>query len=125
MDKKLHLMVVDDNPWARKALMAFISTREGMTITAEASNGLEAIDSIKNQIPDVVLMDLQMPVMDGIDATRVIKNRWPHIKIIAITMYPNYQPEAVSAGADAFLVKGCPVDEMTSTILSVTATESI
>ena len=61
-------------------------------------------------------MDMRMPVMNGPEATRAIRAKWPQIKIVALTMYPDYQVEALSAGADAFLLKGCPVEEMTAVI---------
>jgi YesN/AraC family two-component response regulator len=71
---------------------------------------------IQNQVPDVVLMDMKMPVMDGLEATRIIKSRWPDIKVIILSMYSDYLSEARSSGADKFLVKGCSIDEMMSAI---------
>lgn len=90
-----------------------------MSITAEASNGREAIEKIKSSPPDIVILDMQMPIINGLEATRIIKKRWPNIKVIALTMYQNYQSEALSAGADAFLVKGCSVEEVISTVTLV------
>ena len=113
-------MVVEDSSRARSALAAFMSLQVGVQITAEASNGLEAISKIKNSPPDIVLMDMQMPVMDGLEATKIIKKRWPGVKVIALTMYQNYQSKALSAGADAFLVKGCSVKELISTVQGLT-----
>ena len=113
------VMVVEDSTRARRAMVAYLSLQLGVIITAEASNGLEAINKIKNSLPDIVIMDMQMPVMDGLEATRIIKKRWPNIKVIALTMYQNYQSEALSAGADAFLVKGCSVEELVSTVTFV------
>jgi DNA-binding NarL/FixJ family response regulator len=114
-----NMMVVEDNLRARQALTAFLSLQMGIKVSAEASNGLEAINLIEGYIPDIVVMDVQMPIMDGLEATKIIKKNWPQIKIVVLTMYPNYQPEAISAGADAFLVKGCSVDEIISTIHSL------
>ena len=116
MNDSTNIMVVEDNSRARQALTAYMSQQAGIKITAEASNGLEAIKLVERHPPDIILMDLRMPVMDGLEATRTIKKNWPQIKIVAVTMYPNYESEALSAGADAFLVKGCSVDEMISTI---------
>jgi DNA-binding NarL/FixJ family response regulator len=116
MDKPVKVMVVEDNSRARSALAAYLSLQAGLRITAEACNGLEAIGKIKSSLPDIVLMDMQMPVMDGLEATKIIKTNWPQIKIIVLTMYTCYQSEALSAGADAFLVKGCSASEMISTI---------
>ena len=120
MDRPTKIMVVEDNSRARSALVAYISLQEGIRITAEASNGLEAIRKIKNSPPDVVLMDIQMPVMDGIEATKIIKKRWPKVKVIALTMYKNYQSKVLSVGADAFLIKGCSVKELISTVQGLT-----
>jgi CheY-like chemotaxis protein len=77
---------------------------------------MDAIKLIQNRIPDLILMDVRMPVMDGLEATRVIKRDWHQIKIVILTMYPDCQAEALSAGADAFLIKGCALDEMIATI---------
>jgi len=119
MDEKLQLMIVDDNSHARKALSAFISTQDWLQVVDEASDGKDAIEKINHQVPDVVLMDVQMPGMDGLQATRIIKARWPQIKIIILTLYAEYKILAQQAGADVFLVKGCPLDEMTSAIRSL------
>ena len=124
MKDKANMMVVEDNRRARQALTAFISLQAGIKVSAEASNGQEAIDLIKKNTPDIVMMDLQMPVMDGLEATKIIKKNWPQIKIVVLTMYPNFQPEALSAGADAFLIKGCPVNEIISTIHSLSHNEN-
>ena len=113
------IMIVEDNPRARRALKALISQQVGIDVTAEASNGQEAIYNIGGQIPDIILMDMRMPVMDGLEATKIIKKNWPQIKIVILTMYPDYQSDAMSAEADAFLIKGCTVEEMISTIRSL------
>jgi DNA-binding NarL/FixJ family response regulator len=122
MNKSTKIMVVENNSRARSALMACISLQAGIRITAEASNGLEAINKIKNCPPDIVLMDMHMPVMDGLEATKIIKKRWPKIKVIALTMYKSYQSEALSAGVDAFVVKGCSVTELVSTVYTLIQT---
>jgi len=116
MNNPTNLMVVEDNSRIRQALRAYLSLQPGIQVVAEAPNGLEAIILIKRQTPDIVLMDIQMPVMDGLEATRIIKKNWPEIKIIILTMYPDYQPEALSAGVDAFLVKSGSGGEIGSTV---------
>lgn len=116
MDKPVKVMVVEDNSRARSALAACLSLQAGLRITAEAANGLEAIGKITGSSPDIVLMDVQMPVMDGMEATRIIKRNWPQIKIIILTMYSEHRTEAFYAGADAFLVKGSSADEVISAI---------
>ena len=125
MNKPAKIMVVEDSSRARSALTAYISLQVGVRITAEASNGIEAISKIKSSPPDIVIMDMQMPVMDGLEATKIIKKRWPKVKVIALTMYKNYQSEALSAGADAFLVKGCSVSELVSTVYTLIQTNTV
>jgi DNA-binding NarL/FixJ family response regulator len=87
-------------------------------VVGEAVDGREAVRQVTECRPDVVLMDVRMPAMDGLDATRLIKNRWPGVKIILLTIYGAYRKEALAAGADAFLVKGCPNEELFAAILS-------
>jgi YesN/AraC family two-component response regulator len=113
------IMIVEDNLHARRALKALISQQAGINVTAEAANGQEAICNIRGETPDIVLMDMRMPVMDGLEATKIIKKNWSQIKIIILTMYPDCQKEVLSAGADAFLIKGCSMDEIASTIHSL------
>lgn len=119
MDKELSILIVDDNPRARNGLSAFISMQKESAVVCEASNGEEALAKIESQHPDLVLMDLQMPVMDGLDATRAIKERWPKIKVIILTIYADGLSRAQQAGADAFLVKGFPMEELLSMVRGV------
>ena len=116
MNEKKRLMIVDDNPHARKALSAFISTQDWLSVISEASNGEDALEKIEDCPPDVILMDVHMPIMDGLEVTQIIKSRWPQIRIVILTIYSEYKSQASQAGADAFLVKGCPMEEMISTI---------
>jgi two-component system nitrate/nitrite response regulator NarL len=125
MNEPMKLMVVENNSRARRALAAYISLQAEIQITAEASNGLEAIRKIRSVSPDIVLMDVRMPVMNGLEATKIIKKYWPKVKVIALTMYQNYQSEALSAGADAFLVKGCSGAELISAVYDLTRTNTI
>lgn len=119
MDEKLRLMIVDDNPHARKALSAVISTQDWISVISEACNGEDALEKIDKHLPDLVLMDIHMPIMDGLQATQIIKDRWPKINVVILTIYADYKPQAYQAGADAFLVKGCSMEELTTTIHSL------
>lgn len=114
----IKIMLVEDNIRARHALKALISQQEEIIILAEASNGQEAIRKIEVQIPDLIIMDMRMPIMDGLETTKIIKTNWSQVKVIILTIYPDYQVEALSAGADAFLVKGCPTEELIAAILN-------
>ncbi len=119
MDEKPRVLIVDDNPHVRKALCAFLSTLKWLEPVREACDGGEALEEVEKQTPDLILMDVKMPDISGLEATRMIKERWPGIKIIILTLYSDYQSQAQQAGADAFLVKGCSMEEISSTICSL------
>ena len=117
MDKITRLIVADDSPHARRGLCAILAAQPGMDIVGEASQGVEALALVEAQQPQVALLDVCMPVMGGIEAARAIKKRWPQVRVVLISMYADYQREALASGADAFLVKGCPADVLVSTVL--------
>jgi DNA-binding NarL/FixJ family response regulator len=89
-------------------LGALLATWPGMQVAAEAANGIQAIRLVEELCPDLVLMDARMPEMDGLEATRLIKARWQGIRVVVLSMYPEYEEEALAAGADAFISKGDP-----------------
>jgi DNA-binding NarL/FixJ family response regulator len=98
-------------------LQALLATCSEVEVIGEAADGQEAMRLVKECQPDVILMDVRMPVMDGLEATRLIKNKWPEVKIVMLTMYPAFRAEALAAGADAFLTKGRPPEELLEAIL--------
>ena len=103
----IKLLIVDDDPLIRKSLEISLSREDGITVTGLAKDGAEAVDICKNTSLDAILMDINMPGMDGIAATRLIKSRYPNIKIMMLTTFddrPNIQ-QALAAGADGYLVK--------------------
>lgn len=102
----VNVLIVDDQPRARRSLKALLATWPLIGGTQEAANGQEAIQRIEQAQPDLVLMDVRMPVMDGLQATRHIKQHWPQIKVIVLSMYGECQVDALAAGADAFMGKG-------------------
>ena len=110
--KSIRLLIVDDRPRSREGLRALLETNANIRVVAEATNGQEAIQLVDEHHPDLVLMDAHMPVMDGIEALRQIKAHDPHVHVIVLTMYPAYRAHAMEAGAQAFLVKGCPSEEL-------------
>ena len=111
------VLIVDDRSQAREGLKALLATTPAVQVVGEASDGKEAIDLVEKYRPDVVLMDANMPVMDGLEATRLVKAQWPQIRVIVLTIHTALQAEALAAGADAFLVKGCPAGELLAAIL--------
>ena len=106
MNSKLRVLVVDDQESHRRGVMALLEFAEGIEVTHEASNGQEALRIVEQEQPNVVLMDVRMPIMDGVEATRQIKKRWPQVKVIVLSMYRSYEAQAMAAGADWFLLKG-------------------
>jgi DNA-binding NarL/FixJ family response regulator len=117
----VRVMVVDDNARTRYALVSCLSAFGGISVIAEAFDGQDAVDKLRACKPDVIVMDCQMPRMTGMEVTRLVKREWPNMKVVILTVYPDYQPEAILAGADAFLIKGCSFQELISTIRSVVA----
>ena len=120
MKQHIRVLIADDRLSSRNGLRALLATQLEIEIVGEAADGREAVRLVEQCQPDVVLMDLRMPVIDGLEATRTIKGRWPQVKVIVLTMYPSHQPEALAAGADAFLVKGCSAEDLLEAILQET-----
>lgn len=111
-------MIVDDSPVLREGLKSLLSSLAIFDIVGEAADGLEAIDSVERLLPDLVLMDLSMPRMDGIAATREIKKKWPGTKILAFTIHNTleYQVSVLKAGADGYLLKSSSRAELIQSI---------
>jgi DNA-binding NarL/FixJ family response regulator len=114
----IRVLIVDDVASVRHDLRTALTLSGGLEIAGEAANGLEALHLAEILLPDVVLMDLEMPVMDGFEATRQIKTHFPSCRVIALTVhdYESARAGARTAGVDAFLVKGVPVDMIVQTI---------
>jgi DNA-binding NarL/FixJ family response regulator len=112
MEKTTRLVIVDDSPRARHGQRALLKIQPRIEVVGEAADGAEAIRLVETVQPDGLILDVRMPGMDGLEATRRIKARWPGVKVIILSLYASYQEDAQVAGADAFLVKGCPVGEL-------------
>ncbi len=123
MKQHIRVLIADDRLSSRNGLRALLATQLEIEIVGEAADGREAVHLVEQCQPDVVLMDLRMPVIDGLEATRMIKGRWPQVKVIALTMYSSHQSEALAAGADVFLVKGCSAEDLLEAILQETQHE--
>lgn len=112
MTQQLRVLIVDDSAHARDGLRALLATWPQVAVVGEAANGQEALRLVEEYRPDAVLMDVQMPVLDGVQATRRIKEQWPTITVVVLTMYATEQAAARAAGADAFVLKGGPPDRL-------------
>jgi DNA-binding NarL/FixJ family response regulator len=103
---QLRILIADDDHHARAGLRAFLSTMVACEIVAEAANGAEILIQAARHHPHVVVLDLRMPELDGIQATKMLKASWPEIAVVALTLYQEQRVVALAAGADAFVAKG-------------------
>ncbi len=114
----IRVLAVDDHERVRSVLGTILLAFDDMESAGEAATGAEAIRLCEERQPDVVLMDLKMPEMDGIAATRVIRQRWPHIQVIALTTLgeDDLVHRALDAGAFTYLLKDISADQLAQTI---------
>ena len=121
------VLVVDDHPLVRQGLLAVLGSAEGIVVVAEASDGDEAIGLVTQLEPDVVLMDLQMPGMHGIDATRAIVAARPTTAVLVLTMFEDDDMvfSAVSAGAMGYLLKGADGSDIAAAVRSAGAGQAV
>ena len=119
--KSTRVLITDDHPMVRDGLRGMLSSERTIEIIGEASSGEEAVRLANELDPDLILMDIRMPDMDGLAATKRIKELYPHISIIMVTMYdnPDYLLEAISAGAAGYLLKDVTRQELLQTIRTV------
>ena len=119
----IRILAVDDHPLLRKGIAALVSAEPDLKLVAEASNGQEAVNAFRTHRPDVTLMDLQLPAMDGIEAIQIIRSEFPEARIIVLTTYAGDAQvvRAVKAGARAYVLKEDMLDELLHTIRAVHA----
>lgn len=103
---RIRVLIADDVPRTRAGLRALLAIDPEIEVVGEAADGQAAVRLAEEHQPDVVLMDVRMPGMGGLEATRIIKARWPAVKVIVLTIYAAYRDDALAAGADAFVRKG-------------------
>src|ERR1700745_3061187 len=121
--KRIRILAVDDHPILRQGIAGLIADESDMTLVAEAENGREAIQQFRTHRPDITLMDLQMPEMNGLDAMIAIRGEFPEARIIVLTTYDGDAQvlRALKAGARAYLLKNSLHKELLETIRSVHA----
>jgi DNA-binding NarL/FixJ family response regulator len=119
----IRILAVDDHPLVRQGIVGLVADQSDMSVVAEASNGREAILQFRAHRPDVTLMDLQMPEMNGLDALIAIRNEFPEARIIVLTTYTGDVQilRALKAGARAYLLKNLLHKELLDTIRAVHA----
>jgi DNA-binding NarL/FixJ family response regulator len=121
----VRVLLADDHRILREGLRRSIEA-QGLEVVGEAADGEEAVELAEQLRPDVVLMDLSMPVLDGVEATRRIRERRPEVRVVVLTMHADEatMARAVRVGADGYLVKDCSSDEIADTLRLVAAGET-
>ncbi|MGB3714319.1 MAG: response regulator transcription factor [Candidatus Promineifilaceae bacterium] len=122
----IRVMLVDDHDMVRRGLATFLLAKPDLELVGEAADGLEALKVCAEVEPDVILMDLLMPGMDGAETTRAIRQRWPETQVIALTSFQEKQliRDALEAGAIGYLLKNVTVEELAAAIRSAYAGQS-
>lgn len=125
--ERIKVLIADDHRVVREGLSAILKTKENIEVVGEAQDGQEAVEKARLLLPDVILMDVSMPRMSGVEATRQIKREFPHIGIIALTMYEEQQYifDLVRAGATGYLLKDTDSAQIVQAIRSVYRGESL
>ena len=143
MDQRVQVLIVDHEVHTRHGLQALLAAWPEIKVVGAAANSAEAVQQVEKCRPDVALMDILLPVpalpapacpagqarvaqvqvrgaeeMDGLETIRLIKSRWPQVRIVVLTMYTAHRAAALAAGADAFLLKGCPAQDLLEAISS-------
>lgn len=114
MSDRIRVLIVDDHVIVRSGLRMLLEAETGIDVVGEAADGDKALELVEKDAPDLVLMDIAMPGMDGMEATRQIKARWPQIKVLVLTMHRSdeYFFEMLKAGASGYVLKGAETSDL-------------
>ena len=117
----IKVLIADDQELIRQSLQIVLNTKEDMEVTGTAADGQEVIQCIRKEVPDVILMDIRMPKMDGVQCTKIIKENHPQVKIIILTTFDDdeFVYNALKFGASGYLLKGVSMDELAEAIRTV------
>lgn len=117
----IKVLIVDDQNLIREGLAMMLSLYDTIILVGTANNGKEAIDALEGQDVDLILMDIRMPLMDGVEATKIIKERYPNVKVLILTTFneDEYIFEGLKNGADGYLLKDISSEELVKAIETV------
>ena len=123
----IRVVIADDQALIRESLRVVLNINPDMEVAGVASNGIQLIQLLEKQAADVILMDVRMPQMDGVLATKAVKERWPGIRIIILTTFDDdeYVLNGLKYGASGYLLKGITVPELSEAIRKVVAGEAM
>lgn len=126
-EKMIRVLIADDHHVVRRGLLFFLKTQKDIEVIGEAKNGIEAVELVESLQPDIVLMDLVMPEMDGIQATKKIKAKWPNVAILMLTSFSDkdHVLPAIEAGAAGYQLKDIEPDELVNAIRQIIRGENI
>jgi DNA-binding NarL/FixJ family response regulator len=124
---KISILIADDHTLFRRGICKLLEDEEDLVVVAEAANGREALHLVRQHVPDVVLMDIQMPEMDGIEVTRILHREMPHLGIVFVTMHEDeeYIYRCLQAGGRGYILKEAHPDSMLRAIRAVAQGESL
>ena len=117
----IRILIVDDSAAMRDALSSLLNAANGFEVVGIAGDGLEAVEKAGELLPDVVIMDAQMPNMDGIEATIQIKQILPGVGILVLSVFADYLEASKDAGAEGYLMKDCELEELFSELRRIAA----
>lgn len=117
----IRVVVVDDHTILREGVCSLLALQDDIVVVGEASNGAEALELLDRTAADVVIMDMVMPRMNGLEATREIKRRWPDVKVLILSMYDDdaYVQQVIQAGASGYVLKRVATDDLVQAIREV------
>jgi NarL family two-component system response regulator LiaR len=121
--RPIRVVIADDHTMVRAGLATFLEVTDDLDLVGQATNGQEAVEMCEQLQPDVVLMDLVMPEMDGVTATRIIRERWPQVQVVALTSFQEQElvHDALEAGAISYLLKNVSMNELTEAVRAADA----
>jgi DNA-binding NarL/FixJ family response regulator len=126
MKKRIKLLLVDDHPVVRKGISSCLARQEHLQIVGEAANGEEAMRKTRELMPDIILMDIDMPEMNGLEVTELLHKDFPKIKVIILSMHSNseYVMRIIQSGASGYVLKEAPTEELVRAIDTVNGGEA-